>query len=284
MDIKRSINTKVWNDPWFEELSSEEKLIWIYLLSNQYSNLLGIYEISIRRISYDTNTTPETIRKAFEGFERVRKAFHINGYIVIVNWLKNQNMNTNMQKCVKSLFNTLPADLIKAIESHGFSLILSNDLNTSESNKLFANGFNLFRDNLNPSEPFGTISEPFERVRPIEIEIEKEIEKEKEIEIEIENDSPFDFFLKQNEIFNKVNSEFLGSEEWFNVKAMQLHTNPQHITVSAKEFILDLRDRDLLVGKDLVNLRSHFISWFKKRPVKQMNGSASKYVPDVNNR
>ena len=281
MDIKRSINTKVWNDPWFEELSSEDKLIWLYLLSNQYSNLLGIYEISIRRISYDTNTTPETIRKAFEGFGMVRKAFHINGYVVIINWLKNQTMNTNMKKCVESLLKDLPSDLIKEIEALNFSLILPNHLKASESNKMYGNGFNIFRDNLNPSEPFRTLPNHYPTVVPIEIEIEREIEREKEIERE--GNSPFDFFLKENEIFNQTNSEFLNSDMWFDTKAMQLCSKPQEIRQFSKDFIIDLRDRDMLEGKELNELRAHFVSWFKKKVPSKTNGSTI-YVPILENR
>ena len=275
MDIKRSVNTKVWNDPWFEDLSSDDKLVWIYLLTNQYSNLLGIYEISVKRISYDTSLSFETIRKAFEGFETVRKAFHINGYMVIINWLKNQTMNANMKKCVKSLLSELPADLLKEIENKNFQLTIPNHLNTSESTKLFGNGFNIFIDKLNPSESFRTIIEPLLTVHPIEIE--------KEIEKEIESNSPFEFFLRQNEIFNNTNFEFLRSEEWFNLKAMQLGSKSDLIQTSAKEFIIDLRDRDLLEGKELNDLRSHFVSWFKKRMQKQVNGSST-YIPNLDDR
>ena len=280
MDIKRSINTKVWNDPWFEDLQSNDKLVWLYLLSNQYSNLLGIYEISVKRISYDTSLGAETIRKAFEGFEMVRKAFHINGYIVVVNWLKNQSMNANMKKNVKQLLSELPADLIKEIENRNFEIIIPNDLNTSKSDKYFENGFSIFKDKLNHSEPFRTIAEPFLTVPPIEIEIE--IESEIEKEIEKENHTPFEFFLKQNEIFNKTNLDFLTSESWFEVKAMQLQTNLSTIHDSSKTFMLDLRDRDMLEGKTMIDLRSHFVSWFKKHQPK-INGSST-YVPDLSNR
>lgn len=107
---------------------------------------------------------------------------------------------------------------------------------------------------------------------------ESKEEETKEKEIKGEENST-DLFLKQNNIFNKPNSDFLSSEEWFNIKAMQLDAKPDQILEASKEFIIDLRDRDILEGKDLIGLRSHFVSWFKKKPIKKE--SKNHYVPNV---
>ena len=112
MDIRRSINTKIWDDEWFEELSSEQKLVFLYLLTNQNTNILGIYQLSIKRIAYDTDLSKETIRKALEDFEKAGKVFSIgDNYIVLVNWLKNQSLNPNMKKSVFLLIEKLPNEL-----------------------------------------------------------------------------------------------------------------------------------------------------------------------------
>ena len=66
--------------------------------------------------------------------------------------------------------------------------------------------------------------------------------------------------------------EFLNSGEWLNTKAMQLGCRPDEITTYAQSFLIDIRDRDHLEGRDLNDLRSHFISWFKIK--KEKNGTA----------
>jgi len=116
MDLRRSVNTRIWADEWFEGLSRDEKLLWLYLLTNQYTNMLGIYEVSMSRISFETGITRETLSKAFERFQREGKAFYIcNRFVFLVNWLKNQSMNTNMEKNARTSLENLPDDVLSAL-------------------------------------------------------------------------------------------------------------------------------------------------------------------------
>jgi len=104
----RSVNTRFWEDTFIENLNVSEKLLFLYLLTNTQTNLLGIYEISMKRISYDTGLNNDTIKKGFERFGTVRKAYFINDFIILPNFLKNQKLNTNMKIGVAKIFNDLP--------------------------------------------------------------------------------------------------------------------------------------------------------------------------------
>lgn len=119
MDIRRSINTKLWSDEWVEKLNPTEKLLWIYLLTNPQTNMLGIYEISIKRISFDTGIKADSIINALKAFERVKKAFYFNGYIILTNWIKNQSMNPNMVKSAEQLYSQLSNDLKDKLLQNG---------------------------------------------------------------------------------------------------------------------------------------------------------------------
>lgn len=143
----RSINTKFWEDPWIEELNPKDKLLFLYLLSNSKTNMLGIYEVSLSKISFETGLTKQEIGKAFEGFERVNKAFYIDNYVVLANFLKNQKYNTNMKKSATKEFSNLPKWL---------------------KDKL----------SCNDSEGFERLIKGFERLSKIEVEVEDEIEEE----------------------------------------------------------------------------------------------------------
>ncbi|MDD2684482.1 MAG: hypothetical protein PHY21_10245 [Candidatus Cloacimonetes bacterium] len=112
----RSINTNVWDDVWFVELEPEEKLIWLYLLTNTLTNLIGIYEISKKKIQFDTGIESfERVSKALERFEKDGKAFYFSDHIILVNFFANQSYNTNMLTGAKNLFNELPNELIDII-------------------------------------------------------------------------------------------------------------------------------------------------------------------------
>lgn len=108
MEKLRSVNTKFWNDPFIETLDNKEKLLFLYLLTNPLANILGIYEISLSRISFDTGLTIDTVEKALKGFERNLKVYYLDGFIILANFQKNQNMNSNMEKGAIELFKKLP--------------------------------------------------------------------------------------------------------------------------------------------------------------------------------
>ena len=126
----RSVNTKFWEDTFIEDLSVENKLLFLYLLTNSYTNLLGIYEISLKRISYETGLKEETIRNGLKRFGMVRKVFYFNEkYIILRNFLKHQKLNANMQINVVRIFNELPNELKFSILGNGYQTI-SNDYQT----------------------------------------------------------------------------------------------------------------------------------------------------------
>ena len=79
--------------------------------------MLGVYELSIKRMSFDTGLTKEVIRKALEGFEMVKKVKYMGGYVVLFNFMKNQNMNPNMKKSACNTFNDLPESIKNQIVS-----------------------------------------------------------------------------------------------------------------------------------------------------------------------
>ena len=115
----RSVNTRFWDDAYVQELTPTDKLLFLYLLTNTLTNLIGIYEITQKRMEFDTGINSQTVRKALERFERDKKAFYVDGFIILPNFLKHQNLNTNMQIGAVKVFNSLP--------NHIKDSILGND-------------------------------------------------------------------------------------------------------------------------------------------------------------
>ena len=189
----RSVNTKFWDDPFIEELTSSEKLLFLYLLTNPLTNLLGIYEITIKRISYDTGLSQEIIRKGLERFETVKKVFFDDNYIILLNFLKNQNLNSNMKIAAKREYNNLP--------------------NSLKINYL-----------LNDSEWFGMVRNGSGTIREIEVEVEVE----KEIENEYEK-SDFDFDLFWNLYDKKVGDKNKLQKKWNKLTELEKETALNYI-------------------------------------------------------
>jgi len=121
MSVRRFVNTKIWADAWIESLDPIEKLVWLYLLTNDYTNMLGIYQVSMKRIIFETGLTKTQIIKALKGFESVRKAFYwFDEWIFLPNWIKNQSMNPNMLRSATESFKALPKHLIDKLKENGF--------------------------------------------------------------------------------------------------------------------------------------------------------------------
>jgi hypothetical protein len=140
MNKNRYINTSFWEDEYVGNLSSDEKLLFIYLLTSQLSNIAGMYPITIRRITFDTGMTKERIINAFDTFKSSRKILFIGQkFVVITNFIKHQKWNPNIQKGIIDTVNSLPEyvklaldmDLDKPFKS--FTSLL-NALNYSNSN------------------------------------------------------------------------------------------------------------------------------------------------------
>jgi hypothetical protein len=181
----RSVNTRFWEDPFIEGLTPNEKLLFLYLLTNPLTNLIGIYEITIRRISYDTGLKSDIIFKGLKGFGTVRKALFINGFIILPNFLKNQNLNDNMKTGVIKLFKSIPNELKLKLLGNDYQT-LSNDYQTLRNGLLKLNG------------------------NRIEIEDEKETEKE----VKILN-VPFEVFWN---LYDKKEDRIKCEVKWENLK------------------------------------------------------------------
>ena len=151
----RSINTVIWSDTWFEDLDTEEKLFFIYLITNEKTNMLGVYETSIKKMSFETGIQTKKISETITKFVKDNRIKYISNRVVLLNFLKHQRYNTNMLKSAIDCYNELP-----------------NELKLMEHNTLSKD-----------SEGFGTLLNHFGRVRKVEVEVEveKEIEVKKEV-------------------------------------------------------------------------------------------------------
>jgi hypothetical protein len=84
----RQIHTQIWKDEWFIELTPEEKMLFIYLFSNDLSSISGIYKIPIRVIVNETGISGECVLSALAKFEGQHKVIYRDGVMWIVNMEK----------------------------------------------------------------------------------------------------------------------------------------------------------------------------------------------------
>jgi hypothetical protein len=148
----RQIHTTFWNDPLILDLTPEQKYFYLYLLTNPNVKQAGIYEISIRQITYHTGYNKETVEKLLELFVGLNKIVlsKKTNEIAIVNFLKyNYSASPTVKKCIeKELDEVKNKELIKYIYS-----IDTLDIEYSSNNKNKNKDNNNNKNNNNNSLP-----------------------------------------------------------------------------------------------------------------------------------
>jgi hypothetical protein len=106
MALYRYVQTTFWTDPFVENLTKEEKLLYIYLLTNARTKQCGVYEISIKAIAFELDYTKnqhEIIRTLISKLSSANKIKYNEeaNELLIVNWLKHNNyQNPKVKSCI----------------------------------------------------------------------------------------------------------------------------------------------------------------------------------------
>lgn len=99
----RQLFTQFWSDSFILELTPDEKLFYVYLISNSKTTQCGIYELSSRIIEIETGHNKETVEKLLHKFCECNKILYCPATkeIMVINWMKyNVPNNINAIKCV----------------------------------------------------------------------------------------------------------------------------------------------------------------------------------------
>jgi hypothetical protein len=94
----RMVNVKFWEDKYISKLSKDGRYLFLYLLTNAYTNCSGIYEVSLNTISSQTGIDKSTILKLFTLFYNDKKVWFDDGTVVIRNFIKNQKFTQGGMK------------------------------------------------------------------------------------------------------------------------------------------------------------------------------------------
>jgi hypothetical protein len=85
----RIIQTRFWDDEFVFNASKDAKLLYIYLLTSQYINICGIFQLDERKIAFEIAMTPKEFEKAKEELVRENKVCFYKGWVKVINAEKN---------------------------------------------------------------------------------------------------------------------------------------------------------------------------------------------------
>lgn len=115
MAKKRMINTCFWSDPFIQELKTDEKLLYLYLLTNERTSICGIYEVTKRTICFDTGLTEHRLQQIVDRLVQSGKLRTHKNWYYIINFAKHQQNNPSILQGIERAKKELPGGLIDTL-------------------------------------------------------------------------------------------------------------------------------------------------------------------------
>jgi hypothetical protein len=122
MGKQRYVSTDIWDEGWFQEIGPSEKLFYIYLLTNTVTNIAGVYQISDRRIEFDTGIHRDDIKKMWIQFEEIKQAYRLDDWLIIPSWPSKQKWKerSKIKIGIDKILNELPTKISTQLKSLGY--------------------------------------------------------------------------------------------------------------------------------------------------------------------
>ena len=124
MAIFRKIHTSFWSDSFIQDLEKDQKLFYLYLLTNERTRQCGVYEITKKQISYDLGYTMDRVSILLEYFIKVGKIKYnsTTKELAIGNWLKyNNSTSPKVKSCIDKEFgyckDTVLIEYVKSMDT-----------------------------------------------------------------------------------------------------------------------------------------------------------------------
>ena len=150
----RQIYTEFWSDSFVLELAPEEKLFYLYLLTNTKSTQSGIYELSPRFISLETGYDKVLVSQLLKKFCYYKKILYSadTNEIMVLNWIKyNIPNNRNVLVCIQKELQKIKSKVFLKILYEKYEAAGLDVDNIFRG--LFANVIPVDKNDQSPMEP-----------------------------------------------------------------------------------------------------------------------------------
>jgi hypothetical protein len=116
----RIIQTRFWDDEFICECDIYTQHLFIYLLTSQYINISGIFQLSPKKIQFEAKLTENQFEQAKDNLERAGKVFFHEGWVYVVNARKNNNYLTKElnQKAYQKEIERVPATTLSLLTDY----------------------------------------------------------------------------------------------------------------------------------------------------------------------
>jgi hypothetical protein len=111
----RLVDCGTWDDPWFESLEPHGKLFFLYLLTNPRSTSCGAFEITPRKMAFETSIPPGEIDRFLSEWTPLVQWWPEHQIIFIKNFYRRQNNNERVRVNASRIVAGMPQEVQQAV-------------------------------------------------------------------------------------------------------------------------------------------------------------------------
>jgi hypothetical protein len=111
----RYIQTDIWNESWFADMSPRAKLVYLYLLTNPSTNNAGVYIKRPQSISFDIGI--DEVSQVLHYLQERGEIICVQDWIIIIRHPRFQKWNTSISiaKAIVCELDEAPSEIIQIL-------------------------------------------------------------------------------------------------------------------------------------------------------------------------
>jgi len=114
MAKQRIINTKFWSDSYIVNLNPLDRYLFLYFLTNEHTNICGIYELPLVTMANETGIEKEMLLKMIKRLKG--KVYYFNGWVYLKNFAKHQSNNESVKKGIETAISLIPKEIMEKVQ------------------------------------------------------------------------------------------------------------------------------------------------------------------------
>lgn len=119
----RQLHRAFWESAYVEEeLDTTGKMVYLYLIAGDRSNMEGLYRVSLGQIQRNVNTDRETLQRWLSRLERDQMAGWLNGWACVTQAVQHMPQSPKMIRHARELYEMVPEDVMAWALSIGYKL------------------------------------------------------------------------------------------------------------------------------------------------------------------
>ena len=121
MAKERIVNTRFWNDGFVSQLDPTEKLLFIYFITNEHTNISGVYEIPPKIIAVETGLDVTMLDKIVPRLKP--KIFYEDSWVIMPNFPKHQHLESEKVKLgIARELSLIPRHILEKLIPYGYPM------------------------------------------------------------------------------------------------------------------------------------------------------------------